>query len=655
MKKIIPYLFIPALLIANLPAFGIGRTGDDPVLLTIANKPVSVSEFLHMYEKNNTQAVGTREDIDTYLQRFIDFKLKVAEAENMGLDTLPGFKKELAGYREQLVKPYLLDSSTIEMMVHEAYNHMRYEVNASHILIRCGMEASPADTLDAYTRIIQVRQKILEGTPFEQMARAVSDDPSAKSNGGNLGYFTALQMVYPFEKAVYALQPGEISMPVRTRFGYHIIRLNDKRLNPGTVKVAHIMVAVPRSSGPEKQKEAYEKIKNIYKQLTAGASFDTIARKYSDDYNSAKNGGILPWFGTGKMIPAFEQAAFALKNPGDISEPVQTGYGWHIIKLLDKKELPAYKEISESLRRKVLSSDRGQMAKTALVKKLINKYQVMVDSALLDQVAANGDLDNDHFIPVVPSSDYEKPLATGNGFSVTMKDFLKTLNKSHPKPSESIHHFIFKTFENLLSNRLLAYKKSQLENTNPEFRAIMQEYHDGMLLFEIMDRKVWSKASHDTTGLKAYYNTHKNAYMTEKRQMATIYHFNDPRFAKSLTKDIRKVSRKKLTDKQLIEKYKNKNAGISVETDTLLISDQRFGKSLSWEKGISGMIRKENGFYIVNTKEIFPEEPKPLDEIRGIVTADYQDYLEKQWIIRLRKKYPVVIHQDVLSGIKNKI
>lgn len=632
-----------------------GQTAPKSVLFTIDDKPVFASEFLHMYRKNADQTVDSVEDVDTYLKRFIDFKLKVTEAERMGLDTMPSFVREFNSYREQLAAPYLTDRQTLEHLITEAYEHMKWEVNASHILIRCGMDAPPADTLDAYNRLMQIRAKITEGTPFSQMARAVSDDPSAKSNGGNLGYFTALQMVYPFEKAVYALKPGDLSMPVRTRFGYHLIYLHDRRPNPGSIHVAHIMVAVPRNADPQKKKEAFEKIRDIYRQLRNGASFDSLARKYSDDYNSARHGGILPWFGTGKMVPPFEKAAFALQHPGEISEPVQTGYGWHIIKLIERKPLQPLDEMKDELRRKILSSDRARIAREALVQKLISRYHIVTDSSLLEEIILNGSIVEGRFSTETNDYPDNRPVAQGDGFSLPVALLMRTLERTRANPDETTLHFVLKNYDNLLRDKIIEFEKSQLDKTNPDYAAILKEYHDGMLLFEIMDRKIWSRATRDTLGLEQFYTAHQKQYLSEKTQITTLYTFDNLKVQKQLLRDIKKMNRKKLSEKDLITKYHHKNTDLQIQTDTLRYSDQGLESIIPWKKGISEVIPIEGKYILVQTLKVIPPAPQPLDKIRGMVTADYQEYLENKWLEELHKKYKTTINRTVLSEIKNSI
>ena len=300
-----------------------------PAVETLGTYPVPANEFAYVYRKNNSAApdYGTRQSVNDYLDLYTNVRLKVLEAEQKGLDTTQAFKRELDGYRQQLAQPYLTEKSVTDQLVREAYDRMSQEVSASHILIRVAPDATPQDTLAAYQRIDKIRQQALAGTDFGQLARTQSEDPSAKENGGKLGYFTAMQMVYPFESAAYKTPVGQISAPIRTRFGYHLIKVNDKRAAQGEIKVAHLMIRMNANTAKSDSLTAKKKIDELYSRLKKSENWDKLVAQFSEDAGSAANGGELPPFGTGRMIPSFEEVAFKLQKPGDIAAPVQTPYG----------------------------------------------------------------------------------------------------------------------------------------------------------------------------------------------------------------------------------------------------------------------------------------------------------------------------------------
>ncbi|MFM7016884.1 MAG: peptidylprolyl isomerase, partial [Bacteroidota bacterium] len=346
----------------------------DPILLSVGDEQIPRSEFERVFKKNNKDTVYSEKSVRDYLDLYINYKLKVKEAETLQMDTSETFKTELAGYRKQLAQPYLTDKNVSEQLVKEAYDRLKYDVRASHILIKCNYEALPKDTVAAYNRALKIREQILKGADFAKVARDSSEDPSAKENGGDLGYFTGMQMVYPFETAAYNNKIGQVTMPIRTRFGYHIIKTVDMRPAQGEIHVAHLMVRMPKDANDSIIKAAEGKIKEALTQLNNGVVWDTVVTKFSEDKASAKKGGDLPWFGTGRMVPEFEKAAFALQKDGDISGIVKTSYGWHIIKRLEKRGMPSFEEKKGELRQMIMRDSRNETSRLSMVNKIKSEY-----------------------------------------------------------------------------------------------------------------------------------------------------------------------------------------------------------------------------------------------------------------------------------------
>ncbi|MGB3946622.1 MAG: peptidylprolyl isomerase, partial [Bacteroidia bacterium] len=362
----------------------------DAVLMTIGQNKVTVAEFESVYKKNNTKDVANdAKSLNDYVDLFVNFKLKVKEAEELKLDTAKAFKDELAGYRKQLAQPYLTDKDVNEKLLQETYSRLQEDVHASHILVKVAETALPKDTLEAYNKIMKIRARVLKGEDFNKVAseKGISDDPSAKDNGGDLGYFTALQMVYTFETAAYTTKVGDVSMPVRTRYGYHIIKVHDKRKAQGEVLVAHIMVKTPPNMTKEDSTNAVTKINEIHSKLKAGAKFEELATQFSDDKTSAKKGGELMWFGTSKMPIEFEKASFALKNKGDFSNPTKTKYGWHVIKLIDRRGLATFDAMKNELKDKVTKDSRSQAGRASLIAKIKAEYKFKENLAARDEFA----------------------------------------------------------------------------------------------------------------------------------------------------------------------------------------------------------------------------------------------------------------------------
>ena len=349
----------------------LAQTTSNKTVLTVDGEQVSIADFEHIYKKNNNESAITKEGLDEYMDLFVKFKLKVKEAESLGMDTASDFTRELAGYRKQLARPYLVDTELLDELVLEAYNRQQEEVKARHILITVSSNAVPADTIRAWNRVNKLRDRVLAGDDFEKTARSKggSDDPSVVQNGGDLGWFTAFQMVFPFEEAAYNTEVGEISEIVRTRFGYHFLEVTDRRDARGEIHTAHIMARVSDTSNKTLLERGGTQIKAVSQFLKNGESFESLALKYSDDESSKSKGGVLPWFGAGKMVEEYENVAFSLENDGDVSEPFLTNYGWHILKRLGYKKPPSFEEVEKSLKKKVSRDVRAEVTKSSFIKK----------------------------------------------------------------------------------------------------------------------------------------------------------------------------------------------------------------------------------------------------------------------------------------------
>ncbi|QCR23387.1 peptidylprolyl isomerase [Pontibacter sp. SGAir0037] len=499
----------------------------EPVIATLGSQTISASEFQYVYKKNNegNEDAYSRQSVTDYLDLYTNFKLKVLEAEGRGLDTTMAFKRELEGYKEQMAQPYLTEKSVTDNLVREAYERLKKEVNASHILISLPADADPQDTLAAYNRVLELRNRVLAGEDFAKLARENSQDPSAAENGGNLGYFTAMQMVYRFEDAAYKTAPGDVSMPVRTRFGYHLIKVNDVRSANGEVKVAHIMVRATPGMPKADSLAAKQRVDAIYKRVQRKENWEKLTAEFSEDANSSGNGGELPWFGTGRMIPSFENAAFALQKEGDVAKPVLTPYGWHIIRLIEKRGLPSFEDMEQSLRAKVAKDSRSELNKTAFLKRIKAENNFTENEAA--KTAALGKV-TDELLQGKWNYDAADKALKQNLFSIqgknyTVGDFFAYAKaEQRPRTTGTAPHAFSLLYDNYVNKALLDYEKANLEQKYPDYRMLVKEYHDGILLFQLMDEKVWSKAVEDTTGLKTYFEQNKEKYKWGERAQATI-------------------------------------------------------------------------------------------------------------------------------------
>ncbi len=630
-----------------------GKT--DAVLMTIGNSKVTVSEFENVYHKNNTkETAGDTKSLNDYVDLFVNFKLKVKEAEEMGLDTSKAFKEELGGYRKQLAQPYLTDKDVNEKLLKETYDRLKEEVHASHVLVKVSENALPKDTLDAYNKILKVRARIVKGEDFNKVAaeKGISDDPSAKDNGGDLGFFTALQMVYPFESAAYATKVGDVSMPIRTRYGYHIIKITERRKAQGEVLVAHIMVKTSPNMTKDDSLNAFKKINEIYGKLQSTSKFEDLATEFSDDKTSAKKGGELPWFSTGKMPAEFEKASFSLLNKGDYCMPMRTKYGWHIIKLIDKRGLASFDDMKNELKGKVTKDSRSQAGRASLIAKVKTDYNFKENLKTVDEFTKV--LDTTLFEgrwDVSKAAALKKPMFNLNDKVYTQTDFANYISSHQSKrPKTDFKLVVMPLYKQFVEESAVSYEESHLDQKYPEFKALMQEYRDGILLFELTDEKVWSKAVKDTTGSKAYYEKNKMNYMWDERSDASVYTCANEKVAKK----VRDLMKKKKSEKDIVAAV-NKDSQLNLQVESRIFNkgENEFIDK-NWTPGTSANIlsEKDKKTVIVVTNKLLKPESKSYSDSKGMVTADYQNYLEKEWIASLKSKYPVTIDKAVLVTVK---
>jgi peptidyl-prolyl cis-trans isomerase SurA len=693
-------------LTASAISLNIIAQSNEPVIMTINGKPVYKSEFENVYKKNNGKEINKEQkSISEYVDLFSTFKMKVFEAEANGLDTNSAFKTELAGYRKQLASPYLTDKNVNDALLVEAYERMKTEVKAQHILIRIEEGALPKDTIEAYTRLMIIRDAILKKTIsaariaeyenilkkssaginkssnkkdsanyqsklnavtnlsaytntvedlFIAVAKKTSEDPSAVENGGDLGYFSSLQMVYPFENTAFKLNVGEMSMPIRTRFGYHILKVNDKRASQGEILTAHIMVSFAKDMGEKDKANLKTKIDEIYAKLKSGSKFEEIARQFSDDKQSAEKGGQLQWFGSSRMPIEFEKASFALQNNGDYSEPFTTKYGWHIVKRLDKKGLASFDDMKADLKQRIGKDSRTQAGKTSLIAKIKkeNNFKENVMSKT-------------PFLKVLDSTVYQgkweakkadklgnKELFTIGTTKKTQNDFAKYI-ESHQTARAIMDNnmFLQQSYKEFVDETVINFEDAQLEAKYPEYKNLLKEYRDGILLFDLTDREVWSKAIKDTAGLRVYYSKNKTNYLWEERaETATYKCLND-----KIAKQVRGLLNKNKTEKEIID-IVNKSSQLNLTSESVTyLKGENKDVDANWKKGIvsNNIIDiKENKVVVLVINAILDKTPKTIAEAKGTITADYQTYLEKEWLSYLKNKYTVKVNEDVLKSIK---
>jgi peptidyl-prolyl cis-trans isomerase SurA len=656
MKKIFGFVLSISFL---LPA--LAQTADSRTLFTVGSDKVAVSDFQYVYNKNNVnnQADYSEKSLHDYLALYENFRLKVKEAEAQHLDTITSLKNELDGYRKQLAKSYLTDREISDKLITEAYERSKTEVNASHILVRCDENANPADTLTAFKKIIALKKRLDKGEAFEKVAKENSEDPSAKTNEGNIGWFGVFGTIYPFENLVYNLKKGEVStQPVRTEFGYHLVRLNDTRAARGQVHVAHLLLRFPEKATQAQQDSVKKKIDSVYALITSKKlTFEEAVKTFSDDKATRIKNGELQWFGSGsqiRMVPEFEDAAFALKKDSEMTKPIMTQFGWHIIKRLEKREIPSFNETKNDIKKKVERDSRSQVAKSVLIERIKKenafaqfgdaktKFVAGIDSNIFKgNWKADTALRNNTSLFVLAGKNY-----TANDFA----DFVeKNAKRRNDKTKDAL---LNEYYENFVNTKCLEYEESMLEVKKPEFKNLMKEYKDGILLFELMDRQVWTKAVKDTAGLEAFRKNHETKYMWGNRADVVIYNCNNQK----LTEAAYKLAKKKSADE--VKKTLNKDGSLS-KISTI---EGKYEKGqydvvdkIEWKPGFTSINKiNDSSFQFIQVKQIAGPEPKSLKEAKGYIVSDYQEYLEKTWLGDLRSKYPISVDEAVLKSLIKK-
>lgn len=634
----------------------------DPVLLQVANEKITKNEFIKVFEKNNIKSEKPDDKaLEEYLELFTNFRLKVTEAEALGMDTVKSFRDELAGYRKQLAQPYLSDNQATDKMIQEAYEHRKYDIRVSHILIRVERLASATDTLAAWNKIMQLRKRIIKGEDFGKVAMDGSEDLSAKDrtadgrtmkgNRGELGFFTAFDMVYPFEAAMYNAKVGEVTLPVRTDFGYHLIKVTSKTPALGKVQLAYIMQIFPAKATLDDSLKVADSASLAYKLLQSGIDFGDVAKTFSDDASTAGKGGILPWFGVNRLLPEFTLNIQKMKQKGDFSEPFLTVYGWFIIKLVDQKPIGSFDEEKEDIKQRIPRSDRNADILNAFVAKTKVTYGFTQNLKALDEVAAT--VTDSIFVAswkAEQAAGLNKDLFSIGTKTYSQADFAKQLASTQRREQKrDIPAYVFQQYTGFVNDAVNKYADSQLEAENPEFKSLINEYHDGILLFDLTDKKVWSKAVKDSVGLEQFYEKNKSNYMWESRLDASIFTVKDP----TIVKNLKKLLKKGVPDEQVLAKFNlDSIQKVTVEHKKFAVGDNVNIDVLEWKPGISDLITMaDTTTAIIVVHQVVEPEPKLLNEIRGAMTADYQNFLEKEWISELRSKYPVIINREVFNSI----
>lgn len=622
----------------------------DEVLLTVDGDPIMTSEFLRVYSKNlDLVKDESQKDIDGYLKLFTEYQLKLKEARRLKLDEDKTYQREFLSYKKQLLKNYLSENKVTDVLVEEAYNRSNEDINASHILVR--LDETEKDTLKAYNDVLALRALALE----EGFEKVKAD----KHNGNtifveDLGYFSAFKMVYDFETAAFNTPVGEISMPFRTQFGYHVVKINDRRKSRGTMKAAHIMVALNQKDSllnPERR------INEIYLKLKQGESFEALAKQFSDDKSSAKNGGKLTPFSSGQLgSVVFEDTAFSLQSNGDISAPFKSEYGWHIIQRIDLQPIESFEDMKPSLEAKVKRDSRSKLINDAMVKELKKRYKIYNNPEAKSYF--EGLLNNDFFARswrLPEDFQKDKVVFSINDKAFTFDDFAKHLMSAqtiYAGKSLAFPDVVDKELNSFFEKSILQFREDNLEFENEDFANILKEYRDGLLLFDLMEKEIWNKASKDSIGLEAFYAKNKSNYQWQDR-VDVVMASSANKVSVESALEMMKAGKSEEDIKNALNTEGKQNIIFTNEIYT--VGDHKLPANFEVKEGVSEIYEHNEAFHVVDVKSILPAGIKTLDEAKGNVINDYQAQIEALWISDLHKRFKVEVNKKALKSVKAKI
>ncbi len=647
---------------------------DDPIVMKLGGEEIKLSDFKTTYLKNNDLKKTTEQDLRDYIELFINFRLKYAEAEAMKLDTIVALQEELAGYRKQAAEKYLTDKEVSDKILNEALERMKWDIRASHILKQVTQDALPADTLEAYNAIMKIRNRILKGESFAEVASKESDDLSArdkksaggeimkKGNGGDLGYFTVFDLIYSFENGAYNTPVNQISMPVRTEFGYHLIFVQDKKPALGKIKATQILIPFnksPNLTPSEKGQDAAnveKKIREIYAAVQKGMSFEDAVKQYTGENEKP---GVLPLFGSNRFEGDFIKGLYGLKKD-DISQPIQTSFGWHIVRIDELQPIVIDNDVTFSVKNRILRDSRSNKSREAFIERIkkennfkeftdkkarttpVEDFYTVIDSSIL---SGNWSISQ--------AEGLNRNMFSFAGKNYTQQDFAKYLKQNQFQGTRDVDFKVLTNYayRQFVEETVVEHEDGLLEEKYPEFANLMKEYKEGILLYELSEIKVWKKAEIDTIGLNDFYQTVKNNYLYPTRVQAEFFKSVDD----AATKKTVAMLKKEASAYNILGKMNKKS--ITLVVDTVVYwqgQNKEFDNIVDWDQ-----IAK-NKFFVNNTEnelvriqEVLLPSPKPLKEVKGIVVSEYQNVLEKAWIEDIRKNNSVwVDYKTILSLIE---
>ena len=620
-------------------------------LFTYGTNQVSKQEFLRAYNKNKTEVKDKQQALKEYLDLYAKFKLKVQAAKEMKLDTLQQLNYDVQNFRTQVEEGYLNDEKGIDQLLDEALARSQKDIHLLHFYIAISNKMAAADTIKAKKAMEEVREDLLKGkTDYDELVNEISAE-FTKIKGTDIGYITALQIPYQFENVAYSLKPGGVSKVIRTKTGLHVFKNEGEKPSAGRWKIAQILLAVPPNVDAVTLKKIEHIADSLYNSLQAGADFAEMAKKLSDDKLTYMIGGEMPEFGTGKYDLPFETAVFALKNDGDITKPIFTGYGFHIVKRLQQKPTPIGRTDENfvyTIKQQLLQDARANIPKANFTKQVLAKIGFKKNTAVKDEVlyqyadsVTESKTVGNYPINSKPIFSFTQLQVKGSDWLNFVKDY-KLNNDVYKGESNK------ELLEKYINTAGIEYYRKHLEEFNDDFKYQMQEFKEGNMLFETMERNVWSRAANDSIGLMHFYTTHATQY--KWAASASVYLFN--------------CNSDKVANEAAVALQNGKSwKAIADESEGKIQADSgRY--ELSQIQLAPGSIIKEGTITkpLVNTSDftasfvkilqLYPANaPRSFDEAKGLVINDYQNYLEEQWLTELKKKNPIKINEAVFNSL----
>lgn len=641
-------------LVASVVITSLSAQKNDPVVVKINGNPVTKSEFEYIYHKNSSAGEADKKSLDDYLNLFVNYKLKVEEAKTQKLDTAASFLKEYSGYRAQLAEPYLQDTASELVLAKKYYDRLGENLEISHILIPFNKkQLLPADTLETYNKALEIWKKITDKSnpiPFEKAASEFSTDHSGKKPG-YLGWVTGNMLVAPFENAMYNLKPGEVSLPVRTSFGYHIILLHNRRSDVGQFRVAHIMFGTSPKMAPVQIDSVYKQAELIYQKLLSGGDYAQLAKEYSSDKYSSEHAGEIGWVNVGARFPAeWLEASFSLKRVNEFTMPFKTDYGYHIIKLLERKPRDPFETLKPQIINYLKNGDHKAELDALKIAKLKTDIKAEVNSkpyiALLSLSDTEFPADSAF---LAQASKIKQPFLKVDKKTYSTDDFVEFLKSDKPRTTTLSTEYLNNRFNSFLLSKLNYAKEQSLSSRYPEFRNLSNEYFDGILLFDIMNSEVWQKAERDTAGLEKYFVDNKSKYTwSQPKHKGYVIHCKDESVLKK-AKEIVSQNKGKSNLPQLLSNLNDSVGRINIEVgtwgegDNPYVDKEFYGKENKKEM-------KAYPVYFIEARSI--TAPEDYMDVKGQIVSDYQDSLEKIWLESLHRKYKVEVNKKVLDTIK---